>query len=234
MHYFAFGESIETQSDDVGYTGHKFDADTGLSYMQARYYDPVIGRFYSNDPVGFTNVHTFNRYAYANNNPYKYTDPNGQTAAKVVGSFKQWAKGWKDLGNSMTQTAQGVKQGAKQLGNSTIKAANDTVTAATNPENLKAASSSLGDIAVVATALGQPEIAVPAAIASTALGFAAASQAENPLEAIVIEGVVNHMAKPIGFVAKIGGKNAEGFVKDGIEALGVAGENKYKDEIKKE
>lgn len=47
-------------------------------YMQARYYDPVIGRFYSNDPVGMTNVHTFNRYAYANNNPYKYVDPDGK------------------------------------------------------------------------------------------------------------------------------------------------------------
>ncbi|WP_048688954.1 RHS repeat-associated core domain-containing protein [Catenovulum maritimum] len=49
--------------------------------MQARYYDPVIGRFYSNDPVGFTNaspVHSFSRYTYANNNPYKYTDPDGE------------------------------------------------------------------------------------------------------------------------------------------------------------
>jgi uncharacterized protein RhaS with RHS repeats len=46
--------------------------------MQARYYDPVIGRFYSNDPVGFRDVHSFNRYAYANNNPYKYTDPDGR------------------------------------------------------------------------------------------------------------------------------------------------------------
>ncbi len=47
--------------------------------MQARYYDPVIGRFYSNDPVGFTgNAHSFNRYAYANNNPYRYTDPDGR------------------------------------------------------------------------------------------------------------------------------------------------------------
>jgi hypothetical protein len=45
--------------------------------MQARYYDPVIGRFYSNDPIGFTNIHTFNRYAYVNNNPYKYIDPTG-------------------------------------------------------------------------------------------------------------------------------------------------------------
>ena len=52
--------------------------------MQARYYDPVIGRFYSNDPVGITNVHTFNRYAYANNNPYKYTDPFGLSVKKVI------------------------------------------------------------------------------------------------------------------------------------------------------
>jgi hypothetical protein len=49
--------------------------------MQARYYDPVIGRFYSNDPVGYTAknpVMSFNRYMYVNNNPYKYTDPNGE------------------------------------------------------------------------------------------------------------------------------------------------------------
>jgi RHS repeat-associated protein len=45
---------IEGEKDDVGYTGHKFDTDIGLSYMQARYYDPVIGRFYTNDPMGFT------------------------------------------------------------------------------------------------------------------------------------------------------------------------------------
>jgi len=38
----------------------------------------VIGRFYSNDPIGFRDVHSFNRYAYANNNPYKYVDPNGE------------------------------------------------------------------------------------------------------------------------------------------------------------
>ncbi len=78
QHYRPFGESIEGETDDVGYTGHKFDKEIGLSYMQARYYDPTIGRFYSNDPVGFRDVHSFNRYAYANNNPYKYTDPDGK------------------------------------------------------------------------------------------------------------------------------------------------------------
>jgi len=85
MNYKPFGDSIETSKDEVGYTGHKFDTDLGLSYMQARYYDPVIGRFYSNDPVGFTGeVDTFNRYSYVANNPYKYQDPNGESKRATV------------------------------------------------------------------------------------------------------------------------------------------------------
>ena len=64
----------------TGYTGHLKDSGSDLVYMKARYYDPAIGRFYSNDPVGFTtsNPMMFNRYAYANNNPYRYIDPNGK------------------------------------------------------------------------------------------------------------------------------------------------------------
>jgi RHS repeat-associated protein len=75
--YKPFGQDWGGTKNEIGYTGHKFDTDLGLSYMQARYYDPVIGRFYSNDPLGFRDIHSFNRYAYANNNPYKYTDPTG-------------------------------------------------------------------------------------------------------------------------------------------------------------
>ncbi len=88
MHYKPFGDSIEPAKDEVGYTGHKFDTDLGLSYMQARYYDPVIGRFYSNDPVGFipSNPMSFNRYLYVNNNPYKYTDPDGEFLQAIIGA----------------------------------------------------------------------------------------------------------------------------------------------------
>jgi hypothetical protein len=53
--------------------------------MQARYYDPLIGRFYSNDPIGFRDVHSFNRYAYANNNPFKYVDPTGMASKTRTG-----------------------------------------------------------------------------------------------------------------------------------------------------
>ena len=82
FHYKPFGETQESKHDGIGYTGHLEDSDLELTYMQARYYDPVIGRFYGNDPAGFSNVHNFNRYAYANGNPYKYTDPDGRNALK--------------------------------------------------------------------------------------------------------------------------------------------------------
>ncbi|MGS0998321.1 RHS repeat-associated core domain-containing protein [Rhodanobacter sp. UC4451_H18] len=65
-----------------GYTGHVNDPDTGLVYMQARYYDPATGRFLSTDPVGPSpgSLFHFNRYDYANDNPYRYTDPDGRCA----------------------------------------------------------------------------------------------------------------------------------------------------------
>ncbi|NQZ05636.1 MAG: hypothetical protein HRT35_00605, partial [Algicola sp.] len=70
--------SQSMDNTNVGYTGHQWDDDSGLNYMQARYYDPLLGRFLSNDPVGFSNIHNFNRYTYANNSPYRYVDLDGR------------------------------------------------------------------------------------------------------------------------------------------------------------
>jgi RHS repeat-associated protein len=52
-----------------------------LFYFGARYYDPAIGRFMAVDPVHFqeSSVHSFNRFAYGNNNPYKFRDPDGRS-----------------------------------------------------------------------------------------------------------------------------------------------------------
>ena len=63
-----------------GYTGHVNDPDTGLVYMQARYYDPEGVRFLSVDPVGPSpgELFHFNRYDYTNNNPINHTDPDGR------------------------------------------------------------------------------------------------------------------------------------------------------------
>lgn len=81
-----FGSPITHQNtSSLGYTGKPYDPDTGLLYLGARYYDPLLGRFLSMDPVEFDegNLHSFNRYAYANNNPYRYVDPSGKIAETV-------------------------------------------------------------------------------------------------------------------------------------------------------
>lgn len=63
-----------------GYCGHEHLSNYGLINMNARLYDPVLGRFLSPDPYvqspDFSQ--NFNRYAYALNNPFKYTDSSGQ------------------------------------------------------------------------------------------------------------------------------------------------------------
>ena len=86
--YTPFGEkwlNPQGNKDDVGFTGHVQDDATGLTYMQARYYDPDIGRFLSIDPVGFraSKPALFNRYSYASNNPYRYIDPDGRDSTDL-------------------------------------------------------------------------------------------------------------------------------------------------------
>ena len=106
--YTPFGITLDNASannDQAGYTGHIKDGDTGLVYMQARYYDPVIGRFYSNDPIGYiadNPVMSFNRYLYVNNNPYKYTDPSGQIL-ETVWDVASFSVGVTSLGNNLSQ-----------------------------------------------------------------------------------------------------------------------------------
>jgi RHS repeat-associated protein len=83
------GAGMSAASDGPGYTSHVNDPDTALIYMQARYYDPSIGRFLSVDPI---NVYPgalfpFNRFSYANDNPSVNIDPDGRcTGSHISGS----------------------------------------------------------------------------------------------------------------------------------------------------
>ncbi|WP_401732673.1 RHS repeat-associated core domain-containing protein [Stenotrophomonas muris] len=82
--YEPYGTLVGGQvTDGPGYTGHVSDSTTGLSYMQQRYMDPELGVFLSVDPVSAYDqpVGQFNRYRYANGNPYKFTDPDGRNPA---------------------------------------------------------------------------------------------------------------------------------------------------------
>lgn len=54
--------------------------------MQQRYYDQSLGRFLSVDPVtaNAANGSNFNRYWYANNNPYRFVDPDGRQSRETI------------------------------------------------------------------------------------------------------------------------------------------------------
>jgi RHS repeat-associated protein len=89
--YEPYGYVAAGSPKTIGFTGHTNDNETGLIYMQQRYYDPLAGRFFSVDEVT-TNGSTgagFNRYSYANNNPYTNFDPDGRNPlliAPIVGA----------------------------------------------------------------------------------------------------------------------------------------------------
>ncbi|WP_312706208.1 RHS repeat-associated core domain-containing protein [Stenotrophomonas sp.] len=86
--YEPYGAVVGGQvTDGPGYTGHVSDSATGLSYMQQRYMDPQLSVFLSVDPVTSYDqpVGQFNRYRYANGNPYRFIDPDGrQTLPRFV------------------------------------------------------------------------------------------------------------------------------------------------------
>jgi RHS repeat-associated protein len=70
----------KSPSIDHGWLNKIADADTGLTYLGARYYDPLTSRFISPDPLmNPMDPKTLDAYMYANNNPTAFQDPSGLT-----------------------------------------------------------------------------------------------------------------------------------------------------------
>lgn len=110
--YDAFGNEREPESSDNNpfrYCGEYYDGETGSYYLQARYYDPVVGRFAQEDPH-WTNLNRIyedtlnsfkysqqpqitaimqsgNLYAYSAGNPVLYYDANGEALCWAVGGI---------------------------------------------------------------------------------------------------------------------------------------------------
>jgi RHS repeat-associated protein len=68
------------------FTGREWDPEIGLHYYRARYYDPKVGRFISEDPIGFRGGVDF--YTYVLNRPTVLADPSGLVAGGIgLGGF---------------------------------------------------------------------------------------------------------------------------------------------------
>jgi RHS repeat-associated protein len=96
--YTPYGERIRKPTNTTNnnwYTGKPEESALGLQYFGARWYDPALGRFTGIDPVGFKydNIQSFNRYAYAANNPYKYIDPDGKDWILIYDNTIRWYPG---------------------------------------------------------------------------------------------------------------------------------------------
>ncbi len=77
--YNSFGQITYTQDatfkQPYTFTGREYDEESGLYYYRARYYDAKVGRFISEDPIGFRGG--INLYSYVGNSPINFIDPFG-------------------------------------------------------------------------------------------------------------------------------------------------------------
>ena len=132
--YQPYGEKIYATEDPASgnedwYTGKNYSKSLDLTYFGARWYDAKQGRFLSMDPAPVTldQIHSFNRYHYANNNPYSYIDPDGERAMIAIRGFVSRSIGRIKAGFSQYKGARSTPFGpssklAKMLQRENLKA----------------------------------------------------------------------------------------------------------------
>jgi RHS repeat-associated protein len=86
IQYLAYGDQLNANQNagEILFSGKRLDPETGLYYFRMRYYDPVLSRFISPDPIaviaaekGRIRPLSLNPYAYALDNPLRFNDVNG-------------------------------------------------------------------------------------------------------------------------------------------------------------
>lgn len=84
------GEPILRELNPFRYRSYVYDTESGLHYLQSRYYDPFTGRFLNADDINNLHITSTellgsNIFAYCNNNPIMFMNTNGQGA--IIGAI---------------------------------------------------------------------------------------------------------------------------------------------------
>lgn len=84
--YTPFGEQIGEAVSGFGYNGEYYNANTGMVYLRARFYEPEMNRFSQKDILrgDITVPNSLNSYAYVQNDPVNYCDPSGMRQVKGI------------------------------------------------------------------------------------------------------------------------------------------------------
>ena len=128
--YKPFGEEQSTTGtieNNRQFIGKELDVETGLIYINHRYYSPELGRFITPDPIGpvnpwnsktnyemLLNPQRLNPYAYGLNNPYRYVDRDGNWAEDVhsgIGNFKYGTYIWASQAGFSDKDAKTIAKG---------------------------------------------------------------------------------------------------------------------------
>ena len=89
--------STGTLTNQFQYTGREFDSETGPYFNRARYYDPSVGRFISEDPLAFESGPNY--YSYVHNSPIRFIDPRGLVEIEYILNFTHY-NFWYSLWNA--------------------------------------------------------------------------------------------------------------------------------------
>lgn len=93
--YDSFGKQTSSSgslTNPFQYTTREFDTETSLYFYRARYYDQTLGRFLSEDPIGFSNE-TYNLYNYVSDDPVDFNDPSGNKKIHGNSCGPNWTGG---------------------------------------------------------------------------------------------------------------------------------------------
>jgi len=146
------------------FTGQRLDS-TGLYYYNARYYDPLIGRFISADTAApdLNNPQSFNKYSYCFNNPLNRTDPTG--------NWPNWSNISRAIKNGFQATVNAIE--ANPIGVLTTVACIAALAVVAAPLVIAAA-------AVISTAVSAGGIGGLATLGAAAVGVGTAAVEEEP------------------------------------------------------